>query len=597
MGKQPRRETDNQAKQPSAKAFLEMVEQYLAACSADDLRAAVRRLADETPSDKRLAFLRQMQPAKRKGAARPSRARAEALLEDIDGLRDDLEEASEHADAWEERGPAWGGYYDDEGGLGQYVRFVKPATALFRRAQAAFGRGDWALARQAYQKLFDDVLGFEDDYGRGLRVEDLNDVDSTESRARYLRAVYQSEAPGQRAPKVLAAMQQVRAWFSGTAPRLVEMIAASPAPLPDQARFLNEWTGLVRKQKGQAADVWLREAVQLAQGTKGLGELARAEGRRHPRAFLDWGAALAAEGKHAEALAAAQTALKRLPAKAPIRAAIADQLCAAALRLNDQAAFSAGRWEAFSAAPTLPRVLDVWECTRPEQRRAQMQRCARHIASYLKRPPRPPVSFEAGQDDLDEPVWIENSVLAHAYLLAGDLAAARALAARQKVLGWSDGANPQGLVLALSLIVLSGKPFAGLPPKLKQIWRSNLEATLDVADCPSVGRAEAKQRNTLEGIYAGQLAHWQLSQAEQADLLKECLSIIRRRVAAIVGEKHRRSYAKAAALAAAGAEVLRLREDAGKAQGLLNGLYERYPRHRAFLNELDKATGRPRRRG
>jgi hypothetical protein len=115
---------------------------------------------------------------------------------------------------------------------------------------------------------------------------------------------------------------------------------------------------------------------------------------------------------------------------------------------------------------------------------------------------------------------------------------------------------------------------------------------LDVGDWPDTARSANKQRKLLERIYTGELAGWRLSPAGQGELLTWFLVVAKKRVAEVVSGQHRRDYDAAAALSAACAEVLRIRGQAEAGRQLLDDLYARYPRHRAFLGELDKASGR-----
>ena len=175
--------------------------------------------------------------------------------------------------------------------------------------------------------------------------------------------MYETESPAHRPSLLFAAMLQVGAWLSDARPMLDDLIQISPQALPDQEQFFLDWIAFLRTQSEPEADAWLREAVRLSQGTAGLETLARTEGVQRPRAYLDWCAALAAEGKQHAVLAAAHEALRTLPSPLPIRAAVADYLCTAATHLHDTAALRIGRWEAFVAKPTLARLLDVWEVT------------------------------------------------------------------------------------------------------------------------------------------------------------------------------------------------------------------------------------------
>src|SRR5262249_4456060 len=162
----------------SSKAFWEAVEQRLTTCSAEELRAIVRALAQATPPTERQAFLDTLQPVATAAAVLQQESAHEALLEDIDTLADELQEAIEEAEGWDE--------YDEEDSLGPYEEFVEPLASLFERAAAAFDASNATLARTAYHNLFE-ALSLEDDYGRGVRAENLQEVDMGEARARYLR--------------------------------------------------------------------------------------------------------------------------------------------------------------------------------------------------------------------------------------------------------------------------------------------------------------------------------------------------------------------------------------------------------------------------
>ncbi len=568
------------------KAFWEALEQRLATCSADELRAILRAMAQEALPLQRQAFLDSLRPTK--GAAVPQALHQEDLLADIDDLAHEIGAQTKRADDWEERYD-WE-EYGDEDSLGPYEDFVEPLTALFDRTEAAFDYGDVALARAAYEKLFE-TLELEDDYGRGVRADDLSGVDVQEARARYLRAIYATERPASRSRALFDHMQPAQTWLTGRRPMLDDIIQISPQPLPDQERFLQNWIAFLHKQSGSDADAWLREAIRLAQGTPGLAELARAEGKKRPRAYLDWFAALEEEGKHREVLVAAQEALQTLPAKVPIRAAIADHLCAAAARLKETKTLRVGRWEAFAAKSTLVRLLDLWD-TAPsgEERTKLMRQAAQHVKDTLAHPPRQQALMEAGwqEDDLESGGWIDKSVLAHAHLLAGDWDTAHELASHEKVLGWSSSDNPQGLVVPLFLVLLSGKSPDALPTNLAQLWQQGLQNSIGLGSWSGEDEENALKRS--ERAYAARLSDASLSRDQQTRVLSWCLDVAKRRVEAIVSHQHRGSYGKAAVLTAACAETLRLRGENNEADAMLDDVRNRFPRHRAFQAELDAAV-------
>ena len=568
--------------QLSLQAFWDAVEQRLAGCSAEELRAVVRALARVTPATQRQVFLNTMRLMAETTPVVPLAPAPEELLVDIAALADELQAATEAAEGWDE--------YHEEDSLGPYAEFVAALTALFDRAAAAFAAGNMTLTRTAYHNLFA-TLTYEDDYGRGIRAEHLQDVAVSEAGARYLRAVYETESPAHRPCGLFAAMLQVCAWLSDARPMLDDIIQISPRPLPDQEQFFLDWIAFLRTQSEPEADTWLREAVRLSQGPAGLETLARTEGVQRPRAYLDWCAALAAEGKQPAVLAAAHEALRTLPRALPMRAAVADYLCTAATHLHDTAALRLGRWEAFIAKPALARLLDVWEVTPAgAERTRQMSQAAQHVQDTLANPPDQVPSVWA--DAIERPVWPDKSVLAHAYLLAGDWEAAYRLAMPEQVLGWSSSHNTQGLVVSCCLVQMSGVSPGRLPPNLAQLWHWELQNSTGFVSWYSADAGEASLLVRLQHAYTECLPEVSLTRDQQAAFLAWCLDVVRRRVDAIVSNQHRGSYDRAALLLTSCTEVLRLLGKGQEARALLGDIRQQFQRHRAFQAELQTAVQR-----
>ena len=574
----------------SRKAFWDAVERRLAACSADELRAILRAMAQETQPSNRRIFLARLGVRETVPVTAEQVIQPEDLLAEIEDLAEELDDAMQSADGWEDR-YEWGEYYDDEDSLGPYETFVAPLSELFDRVNAAFDYGELALARPAYQSLFE-LLGTEDGYGRGVHLSELPDVDANETIARYLRAVYETEPLAQRPSVLYTQMRQASTWAFRLYPMLDDLIQISPHPLPDRELFLVDWISFLRMQNapsGSQVDAWLREAVRLSQGTPGLASLARAEGQTYPRAYLDWFTALEGEGRQQEVLAAAQEALEVLPDDWPIRAAIADHLCSAAARLNEADILRQGRWAAFSAKPTLARLLDLRDAVEDKAGQAgSMQRAIAHIQDYLAHPPAARDPMRIGRDTLESPALIGRSELAHACLLAGDWEAAHQLAAQGKALGWSSNESYQGMVLAAFLALLSGEPLNALPSNLAQLWQWNVQYSTR-----SWGWVGDNQENyviqRLERAYTEQFAGAVLSAELQEKLLAWCIAVAQQRVDAIVGNQRRKSYDKAAVLTVACAETLRRRGDTSAARSLVDAVRERFPRHSAFQREMKQA--------
>ena len=561
------------------KRFFEAVEERLSACSADELRSILRAMAQVVAPKDRQGFLEALVPSKEARDVIQSALRQDDLLSEIDDL---VAEIRAEMDSAEDAYDRYGDHWDDEDSLGPYEQFIAPLAELFDRTAGVFDCGNRSLARDAYRKLFDG-LAMEDDYGRGVRASDLRDADIRGARGRYLRALYETEAPANRPERLFEAMQDFGD-LPGDGPVMLEdLIRVSDRPLPDREPFLRAWIAFLREQEGASADRWLREAIRLLEGTKGLAAFARKEGKAHPRAYLDWLTALQSEGKTAQVVAAAREALRALPADRPIRAAIADHLCEAARTLGDPETLQEGRWEAFTVKPSLGRLLDLWEATPESKRRTRMRQAERHLDQSLQRQTRRSVEeFDATvDDDLEAPAWVDRTLLAHARMLCGDWEAARAMAADADVLGWSSSDNPQGVVVPACLVLLSGQATAP-PANLARLWDWALESSTFLSAYDE--RPEDQKR--LKSVYQEVMSRVRLKEAQAESLLSWCVEVGERRACAIVEKLRRKSYDKAAVITAACAEVLRLRSQPEPAAGLLERMRTRFPRHRAFQDEL-----------
>ncbi|MBC7250396.1 MAG: hypothetical protein H5T62_08920 [Anaerolineae bacterium] len=579
------------------KTFWEAIEHRLTECSAEELRDIMREMARHVRPSERGTFLAQIGV----GAVSPPAPATpwENLLDEIEDLALELQEAMAAADEWEEE---YGWQYEyEEDSLGQYVRFVEPATLLFEHAALAFDHGERTLARQAYCRLFD-LLDLEDDYGRGLSLFDLIDLDQREVIARYLRAVYETTSLVQRPSTLYEEMSRFAGYSypSRESVMLEDLIQISSHPLPDREAFLKAWIAFLHTQSEPRADVWLREAVRMAEGTAGLERLARTEGRAHPRAYLDWFAALEEAGQHDRVLAAAREALETLPRGLPIRAAIADHLCAAASVLKDPESLRSGRWEAFVAKPTLARLLDLWEAFPVgEECLSWMQRAVKQMEQVRSRDTSAAHPYYPALDDLERPALPTDALLAHARLLAGDLASAHRAVADKKVLGWSSASSDQALVVSWLLVLLCGQPREALSPNLEILWLRSLQVTTSGGWMYGL-TAGAELSRRADRIYAAHLAReresgrLRLGAEEEEVYLAWCLDVARKRVEAIVANQYRKSYDKAANLTVACAEVLRRRGEARWADAWVREIRERFPRHRAFQRELQIALGRKR---
>ncbi len=567
----------------SLKELMDQANARLEPMSVDDLRGIILAMARELQPMERRAFLGKLVvPATQVGNLKA--AVGDRLAEEIAALERKL--LKDMADPPEERG-----YYrdDDDDGETAYAAYHGRLKDFFDRARTAFDLGDYAVAEAAYRALFR-LLSAEDDYGR--RVSVPVEAAPEEARHRWLRALAEITPHPKRAKVLREAMREaVDSYVVPGRVSVVGIFEAAATPMAGQEALLDALIRALENSQDKTGDRWLREAVGLRQGKAGLAELARRDGKRRPRAYLDWLDAVAKEGDAAASMAVAREALQKLPAGLRLRAQVADRLTTAAIALRQPQAVIEAAWEAFLVEPGTARLLGLWEAVgEAGPRQDWMRRAARHCAGLTKSEPSSvPFPPEDEEDDdapfMDEadgawPSWHSPALVqACASLLAGDWTAAIGLAKQHKPLGWSDGDNVQALAVPFLLVWLAGAPGEALPTSLAKQW-GNATETL----CSWYNNEGLKPR--LSAAFAQAMQTGPAGPAAEDEWLEWTVGTALARAKAIVDSGHRGAYDRAALLAVAAAETLARRGARTQAIAMLDGLAAAHRRKYAFTREL-----------
>lgn len=571
----------------SVKAFFDALEEKLKHCSREDLLLIIRNSARIVAPPEREKFLNELLPTDTGAAHVPDMFHTGNLLADIDDLIKEIEHTQENADEWEQEHYGFYDGYDDEDSLGPYEDCIVNFEMLFDRTRGVFDCGDFALVRQAYVKLFE-ALGMQDDYGRGISVHDLEETAIDEECSRYLRSVYETAEPAQRVHILWKELAHVRELIMRRPPPLKDVMNVTTKPFPDKAEFLRQWTRFLQTEKGKRADAYLREAILLAEGIDGMASFAREHGRDHTRAYLDWVTSLARSDKYDQVVTVAREALNVLPEDLPLRAAIADELYGAAQYLHDEPIMREARLTAFNAKPELRRLLELRESIPQSERTQRMNEAAEHIVAYRRQrqqETREPMPISEQDDDIERKVDVSEDVLAHALLFAQDWEGAKQLAQTQKeTLGWTSGWNPQSIVVPAFLYLLAGNR-EKLPANLDRLWNDALENGCGWS-CDD--RENLKRR--LVKAYGDLATEAAFTSEEWKTLLQWCMTMARKRTAAIVGEQYRKSYDKAARVVCACADVLRIAGREQDAAAFPETVRLDFPRHASFQKELRAAV-------
>jgi hypothetical protein len=560
--------------------FLTALEERLERLAPGELRAVLLAHAQRLPARERQAFLG-IFPDGPDAAARPARAQDAghpdpALLADIEAF------ARQVRDGVYFQGWGWDDDLQEERAWGD-ESWAEEMDDLFARAADVFLAGDLPGAQEAYGKLLD-TFGLDEEVGTFSGPEaaaDMVTTDISEAVARYLRALYETTAAGERAVAVYERYADL--YYLTPSLNLHTVSGTRREELPDLEPFLPAWIEVL---VAQTDGIWaadrqrlLTEAALWRSGIDGLAEVARRPGIHQPTTYLAWIDALAEAGRPADAAAAAREGLA-LPGLPGERAAdMADRLATVTLRLGHTRGSLAARRQAWRAAPSRQRLLAM----------VTAAQAAGALAAIM--------AAEA-----DDPPDAPDRLIAELLLLAGRPDEAADLLVKAPPLGWSRAGHPGAVVLPFLMVAATGRP---VPPDTTVMGRQFVAIdTIGARDAaPSVGRfpgdaetsgqiagGQGAPQISLSALLAQRLSA-QVTPEQRQRWLALTQSTVEQRVNAVVTSKHRGAYARIAELAAACAETLTLSKDTAAGETFLAQVRARYPRHVAFRRELDVAVG------
>lgn len=206
---------------------------------------------------------------------------------------------------------------------------------FFLQCRSLLLQGEYAIAEEAYRKLFDILeMGEEPGHLPGdLNSTSMITVDMDEQVALFLRAVYLLNTPSEeRAATLYESMHKCQ--YLAHEIKLKNMINALDSELPDFDDFLAEWIYFLKnEEQNQARTIvsfnrskLLREAVFLKGGIPAISEFARQHGDKYPHAYLDWIEALGREDDTDLIIRVARDGLSRIPRDNKVRAEVAETI-------------------------------------------------------------------------------------------------------------------------------------------------------------------------------------------------------------------------------------------------------------------------------
>lgn len=582
-------------KTPTLKEFMTALKARIDQYTHEELKDIILAQGMALAPRERALFLEGFAlPEKKRGKKRKQEKdgddREDFLLKEIASFGRRVEKY-EFTNGW-----GWDDRYGDERAWGDDSWAIE-IDDLFSRILDIYAEGNYPLARRAFESLLAVYEeGLEEGKFSGYDHDEMIETDMDEAKLKYFRCVYLTETPAERPQAVWNAISR----YSSDARDLNihGLINVDMEELPQLEDFGQRWLELLRKQTVSLLSVGLlKEAVSLFQGVAGLERLATEDGLKYPSAFIAWLEALKKERKYKDMIRAASLGLERLPAHLQIRAKIADFLREAAVRLKKEDLIDRSLMEALRADPCLERLLDALDNSRNREKRKAVLDETLALVEILRKKEGGSRTWEI--DRLPD-FWesdVRGNLGLYCHLLKGDYENAAALLEKSKPLGWSSGEDPGGLGVPFFLLAEwnQGKK---LTANLSALWNGATDPGPTFSfgnfvddewngdeDRPG-DRRPAKPSSRFRKYLEAVLKEMPPQAAAKEKYFSLAEKTALKRIDAIVGNKRRKSYWKAAELLLAVAEVYWSNDRPDEGRALIARINDKYKRHSAFRGEL-----------
>ncbi len=529
--------------------FMRGLADRLATLAVEELRERVLAYAARLPEARRTPFAHAFTASR----ALPTSgidgliAAAEALLADL--------EAGVYERGWDTDGsfheqPIW-----------EDTSWAVPLRTIADAATAAFLAGDDAASFALYAALVR-VLDAQDDYGALFQPDDLELVDIVrhELVARYLRAAVGT--PGsleERATRLVEAIEHIGERDAAA----VGLVGATEARMdvpPDidalAGAALGHLVSRLRVNAGQSP--WAQitvEAALMAGGADRLGEIIRTSPETHDQLAAEWVDALRLEGRSADAVEAARSAIT-LTTDDRLRARLHDRLVGLLADAGDDD----------GALTTACLALDL----EPTVRRLSV------AVDFAQASCDPDGAFSQIADIFSDQARSRTPLGGLTLALAGRLEAAIDAAAVK--FGVAAHEATSWLIVAAVVRVAIGDATSARADAL-MVLQERWPHRDDLAE-PTGQRLAAIARERLTIVAAA------LPRERVIGALTRVGGLVEARVGAILEAKRRGFYREAAEVADMYAEAVAVATDRTNGTAFLDAMKARYPRHTSFQREL-----------
>jgi tetratricopeptide (TPR) repeat protein len=537
--------------------FLKEAEKRIDGLSKEEIKAILLMKAKNLKPTEREFFLAGLTPRKKAEVVIDD----DTLLSEIDDFVKRIEDG-EYSTGW-----GWDDEIHDEREWGD-ESWAEDMDELFDRAGELFLSGDMKLASLAYGKLLKAFHMHEETghFPGQLAPTEMVETDLDEAKTRYLRALYETNDKKERAKIIFEEIEDLR--YVGSSDFDIKTVEDALTTKPEDWRqFLEDMKGILLESVlaqnmrvlGYVKNLdMLCSIIFELEGLGGLSRLAKEHGNKLHKVYLVWISKLQEAGKDREAVEAYQQSLNVIPPQTHIRAEISDLAALSAKKIKDENVFFEMHKEAFFSSPDIGRLLSLRESAMSSGQLKVME----DVVSFLE-------EHQGKHSFISNP----KELLVQAYILIENYEKMWDVTSKGEPLGWSGSNSSQaGAVPFLMVSSVRGIPLKSDSVIIK-VWRGK-------------EGYEDEQSKRFKAVVEKDILGKDISGEERIKQIKWATSIVEKRVDAIVSNKYRGSYDKAALLLVGCVEALNLLDRSIEAQTFFEKIRLRYNRHSAFQQEI-----------
>ncbi len=439
--------------------------------------------------------------------------------------------------------------YDDPDGVEEDIRDILSVA-------------DWLLNKKEY-KYTEDILDmistleilvnyedFDEEYFYTIDElvdDDTFSIDIRDISIKALYVVYMITDKEERPER----LYRHYGWYSNKLVRLDELITMGPERLPDFNEFVSGWIELLKTKSGDMVEALLEDAFTYLEGKDALEKYAKELCDKFPRYYVHWFQELLERKDYEKLMVEAELAFKSIANVSPERYLIGNIVYVASKKIENKEMMHRSSMVIYEANPCVKTYLRLKTLPMKEELCKDIE-----ISTIT--------NLKSDTNEFDSMLF---EVLNGKY---NDIW--KKVSKNKKVLGWSM--DPKGIIVPFFLLMLV--EVSQISPLMERIL-------LEIQH-----RIEYKKHmddQDLIDYYKLWRGFVKIPEGDRDKLFNWCQSEVNERVKAIVSNKYRNAYKRAAEISLLLSEVAFCIGKTGRMDEIALQHQAMFPRHSAFKGE------------